>query len=51
MEGKRGPKHWVQRGLNNNTILSLFQDKKDNLWLGLDIGVSKNLFYLNCIFA
>lgn len=29
-----------EKGLNNNTILSLFQDKKDNLWLGLDIGVS-----------
>jgi len=26
-------------GLDNNTILSLFQDKKGNLWVGLDNGV------------
>ncbi|MDF4201945.1 triple tyrosine motif-containing protein [Maribacter sp. SA7] len=29
-----------EKGLNNNTILSLFQDRDDNLWLGLDNGVS-----------
>jgi len=28
------------RGLNNNTVLSLFQDINDNLWLGLDNGLS-----------
>lgn len=27
-------------GLRNNTVLSLFQDLDDNLWLGLDNGVS-----------
>lgn len=29
-----------RKGLNNNTILSIFQDKDDNLWLGLDNGLS-----------
>ena len=29
-----------EKGLNNNTILSVFQDQKNNLWLGLDIGIS-----------
>lgn len=29
-----------EKGLNNNTVLSLFQDKDNNLWLGLDNGVS-----------
>lgn len=29
-----------KNGLNNNTILSLFQDNDDNLWLGLDNGIS-----------
>ncbi|NND78703.1 MAG: two component regulator three y domain-containing protein [Maribacter sp.] len=27
-------------GLNNNTVLSLFQDMDNNLWLGLDSGIS-----------
>ena len=27
-------------GLNNNTILSVFQDADENLWLGLDNGIS-----------
>lgn len=27
-------------GLNNNTILSILQDKDENLWLGLDNGLS-----------
>lgn len=27
------------RGLQNNTVLSLFIDKSDNLWLGLDNGI------------
>jgi ligand-binding sensor domain-containing protein/DNA-binding CsgD family transcriptional regulator len=26
-------------GLQNNTVLSLFSDKEDNLWLGLDNGI------------
>lgn len=39
-------------GLQNNTILSLFEDKKNNLWLGLDNGVdflevSSPLSFLN----
>ncbi|WP_339715208.1 triple tyrosine motif-containing protein [uncultured Kriegella sp.] len=29
-----------EKGLNNNTVLSLFQDIDHNLWLGLDNGIS-----------
>ena len=29
-----------ERGLLNNTVLSLFQDAEENLWLGLDNGIS-----------
>lgn len=29
-----------RNGLNNNTILSVFQDVDENLWLGLDNGIS-----------
>ncbi|OIQ41301.1 MAG: hypothetical protein BM563_01040 [Bacteroidetes bacterium MedPE-SWsnd-G1] len=29
-----------KKGINNNTVLSQFIDKDDNLWLGLDIGIS-----------
>ncbi|WP_396632266.1 triple tyrosine motif-containing protein [Maribacter sp. R86514] len=29
-----------EKGLNNNTVLSLFQDDDHNLWLGLDNGLS-----------
>jgi AraC family transcriptional regulator, chitin signaling transcriptional activator len=29
-----------RNGLNNNTVLSLFQDRSQNLWLGLDNGIS-----------
>ncbi|KPM30663.1 Two component regulator three Y domain-containing protein [Croceitalea dokdonensis DOKDO 023] len=29
-----------RNGLNNNTVLSLFQDRNANLWLGLDNGIS-----------
>ncbi len=29
-----------ENGLQNNTILSLFQDHRSNLWLGLDSGIS-----------
>ena len=28
------------KGLNNNTILSIFEDHNNNLWLGLDNGIS-----------
>ena len=29
-----------EKGLNNNTVLSLFEDNDQNIWLGLDNGVS-----------
>jgi len=29
-----------QKGLQNNTILTSFVDKKDNIWLGLDNGIT-----------
>ena len=29
-----------QKGLNNNTVLSLFEDSDHNVWLGLDNGIS-----------
>ncbi|WP_297793834.1 triple tyrosine motif-containing protein [uncultured Eudoraea sp.] len=29
-----------QKGLNNNTVLSIFEDMENNLWLGLDNGIS-----------
>ncbi|TYP99310.1 two component regulator with propeller domain [Tenacibaculum adriaticum] len=29
-----------KNGLNNNTVLSLFEDKDSNVWLGLDSGIS-----------
>lgn len=40
------------KGLQNNTILSLFEDKRNNLWLGLDNGIdyleiSSPISYLN----
>lgn len=40
------------KGLQNNTVLSLFQDRRNNLWLGLDNGIdyletSSPLTYLN----
>ncbi len=40
------------KGLQNNTILSLFEDKRKNLWLGLDNGIdfieiSSPLSYIN----
>lgn len=28
-----------QKGLENNTVLSLFEDKRHNLWIGLDNGI------------
>jgi len=29
-----------QKGLNNNTVLSMYEDREQNLWLGLDNGIS-----------
>jgi len=29
-----------EKGLNNNTVLSMFEDANKNLWLGLDNGIS-----------
>lgn len=29
-----------EKGLSNNTVLSIFEDQKNNLWLGMDIGIS-----------
>ena len=29
-----------QKGLSNNTVLSLFEDQSNNLWLGLDNGIN-----------
>ncbi len=29
-----------EKGLNNNTVLSMFEDSDNNLWLGLDNGIS-----------
>ncbi len=43
------------KGLQNNTILSLFEDRRKNLWLGLDNGIdyaetSSPLTFMNYIF-
>ena len=32
-------KYDKSNGLNNNTILSLYQDQEKNIWLGLDNGI------------
>jgi len=29
-----------KNGLSNNTVLSMYEDKEQNLWLGLEIGIS-----------
>ena len=29
-----------EKGLNNNTVLSMIEDSDQNLWLGLDNGIS-----------
>ena len=29
-----------KKGLNNNTVLSIFEDREKNIWLGLDNGIS-----------
>lgn len=39
-EGKLVLKINQQQGLNNNTILSIFEDQDSNLWLGHDKGLS-----------
>jgi AraC family chitin signaling transcriptional activator len=30
----------MKNGINNNTVLSMFEDQNQNLWLGLDNGIS-----------
>lgn len=30
----------INNGLSNNTILTVFEDNKNNIWLGLDIGIN-----------
>jgi ligand-binding sensor domain-containing protein len=30
----------MKKGLSNNTVLSIFEDQKNNIWLGMDIGIS-----------
>ncbi|WP_238474477.1 triple tyrosine motif-containing protein [Maribacter algarum] len=39
-EGKTLQKINQEKGLNNNTVLSLFEDTENNLWLALDNGIS-----------
>ena len=40
-EDGREAKHYnFEKGLLNNTVLSIFQDKSNNLWLGLDSGIN-----------
>ncbi len=39
-DGKLLEKMNQENGLSNNTILAVFQDVDDNLWLGLDSGLS-----------
>ena len=39
-EGKRIEELNQERGLSNNTVLSLYEDKLSNLWLGLDNGIN-----------
>jgi DNA-binding CsgD family transcriptional regulator len=29
-----------EKGLSNNTVLSIYEDQKNNIWLGLDIGIN-----------
>lgn len=38
-----------EKGLYNNTVLSIFEDEENNIWLGLDNGIS--LFNLNSPFS
>ena len=39
-EGKRIEELNQERGISNNTVLSLYEDKLSNLWLGLDNGIN-----------
>ncbi len=39
-EGEIISKYNQEKGINNNTVLSIFEDSNQNLWLGLDNGVS-----------
>lgn len=40
-EDGRESKHFnFEKGLLNNTVLSVYEDKESNLWLGLDNGIS-----------
>ena len=39
-EGKLIDELNQERGLSNNTVLSLYEDKLSNLWLGLDNGIN-----------
>ena len=34
-----------KKGLQNNTVLSIFEDKENNVWLGLDNGISVVNFF------
>lgn len=38
--GKITEQFSTSNGLTNNTILSLFEDRNKNIWLGLDIGIN-----------
>jgi len=44
----------INNGLSNNTVLSVFEDNRNNIWLGLDIGINtvnyqSNILYYNDI--
>ena len=39
-EGKLKETLNIDNGLSNNTVLSVFEDNKHNIWLGLDIGIN-----------
>jgi len=39
-EGDIGYQIDQPKGLNNNTVLSLFEDEENNIWLGLDNGIN-----------
>ena len=39
-DGRKSTNYNFEKGLLNNTILSIFQDRDNNLWLGLDSGIN-----------
>lgn len=39
-DGRKSTNYNSEKGLLNNTILSIFQDRANNLWLGLDSGIN-----------